>query len=65
VALGEGDEGVEEVFAVFGGGEEVAAYRAELLGSGESAQQIMPGVAPTYMAHTDRHLNDLRFTEVG
>src|ERR1700738_4022336 len=35
--LGEHDEGVEEVAAVFGGGGEVAADRAELFGSGECA----------------------------
>src|SRR3954463_5110648 len=37
-ALGEHDEGVEEVVAVFGGGGQVAADRAELFGAGESAQ---------------------------
>src|SRR2546423_1547982 len=36
--FGEHDEDFEEVFAVFGGGGEVAADRAEVFGSGESAQ---------------------------
>src|SRR6185312_16695543 len=38
LALGEHDEGVEEVPTVFCGGGQVAADRAELLGSGEGAQ---------------------------
>src|SRR4051794_38379795 len=38
VALGEHDEGAEEVLPVFGGGGQVAADRAELGGSGEGAQ---------------------------
>lgn len=33
LALGEYDEGVEEAAAMFGGGAEVAAYRAELFRS--------------------------------
>src|SRR4051812_26951937 len=37
-ALGEHDEGVEEGAAVFGGGGQVAADRAELSGSGEGAR---------------------------
>jgi hypothetical protein len=37
-ALGEGGEGCGEVDAVFGGGGEVAADRADLLGSGEGSQ---------------------------
>src|SRR3954471_20965283 len=37
-ALGEHDEGVEEGAAVFGGGGQVAADRAELSGSGEGAE---------------------------
>jgi hypothetical protein len=37
VALGESDEGVEEGVAVLGRGGQVAAYRAELLGSGKGA----------------------------
>ena len=36
-ALGESDEGVEEGVAVLGRGGQVAAYRAELLGSGKGA----------------------------
>src|SRR5215207_3100776 len=34
-ALGQRDEGFEEVVAVFGGGGQVASDRAELLGSGQ------------------------------
>src|SRR5581483_4269989 len=37
-AFGEHDEGVEEAFAVFGSGGQVAADGAELFGSGEGAQ---------------------------
>jgi len=38
VVFGEHDEDLEEVFAVFGGGREIAADRAELFGSGEGAE---------------------------
>src|SRR5437879_7725148 len=38
VALGEHDEGVEEVPAMLGGGGEVTADGAELFGSGEGAE---------------------------
>jgi hypothetical protein len=38
MALGEHDEDVEEMLAVFGGGGQVAADRAELPGTGERAQ---------------------------
>src|SRR4051794_9215726 len=37
-AFGEHDEDFEEVLAVFGGGGQIAADRAELCGSGEGAQ---------------------------
>src|SRR5947209_10937137 len=52
-AFGEHDEGVEEVPAVFGGGGEVAADRAELLGSGEGAQAagyLLPQLDHSYVA---------------
>ena len=50
-ALGEGGEGCEEMDAVFGGGGEVAADGAELLGSGERPQA--PGDLLPQFDHPD------------
>jgi hypothetical protein len=52
-ALGEHDEDVEEVLVVFGGGGEVAAYRAELCGSSEATQaagHLLPQLDHAYVA---------------
>src|SRR6185437_3362026 len=52
LALGEHDEGVEEVPTVFCGGGQVAADRAELLGSGEGAQaagHLLPELDHAYV----------------
>jgi hypothetical protein len=51
-AFGEHDQGVEEAAAVFGGGGQVAAYRAELAGAGEgvkAAGHFLPQLDHSYV----------------
>ena len=65
--LGEHDEGVDEVPAVLGGGGEVAADRAELLGSGSEAQVVVLAVeqAAGHMMTTFAKVIDKKSSPVG